>query len=84
MTKHVQNREWGKLKEAVRGRFAEKVEVILGTMDNEEFLVNYFKLLEYVEPKLQRQEVELETSEDLTIKIEYIESNAEIKKDTDS
>jgi hypothetical protein len=76
MSEKAQHKEWMALKEAIMGKYAKKMDVILDTLQDEEFSVQYFKVLEYVIPKLQRQEVELETAEDLTIKVEIIKSKA--------
>ena len=41
----------------VTGRHAKRMNAILEVAEDEDFSVNYFKLLEYVKPKLQRQEL---------------------------
>lgn len=65
-----------KLMDDVKGKHAKRVNAILLTMgeqggDNDAFLLNYFKLLEYSLPKLQRTEVIGET-EDQVITIEHV------------
>jgi hypothetical protein len=46
---------------------------ILATLDDEEFTVAYFKLLEYVRPKLQRSEIIGDADNDLNVNIKIIE-----------
>lgn len=59
------------------GKHAERMNAILATTeDNEEFALNYFKLLEYIQPKLQRTEIETE-EQDVKLTIEYVESTAD-------
>lgn len=60
------------------GQHSDRVNAILATTeDDEEFLLNYFKLLEYVQPKLQRTEVESTSEEDIKLTVEYVESTAD-------
>jgi|TARA_B110000908_G_scaffold35489_1_gene42547 hypothetical protein len=57
----------------VKGKHSKKVNAILltqGEGDEEAFMVNYFKILEYVSPKLQRREI-IEEERDSTITIEH-------------
>ena len=87
MSVRSQAAEWAKLKEALLNRHSKKMNIILDTLQDEEFAVQYFKLLEFVVPKLQRQEVELDTKDDLVLKVEYVKSEADESKgnkDTDS
>ena len=73
-----QNKSWIRLRESVIGKHADRVNAILTeTEDDEEFLLNYFKLLEYVQPKLQRTEIQQESEDEITLKIEYVKSNAD-------
>lgn len=69
------------LKEAMMERHSKKLNAIMDSVDQEEFAVLYFKLLEYVQPKLQRREVELDTAEDLQITVNYIKSLADENKE---
>ena len=70
-----------KLKDAMLDKHSDRVNAILATTeDDEEFLLNFFKLLEYVQPKLQRTEVKHEAEEDLTLKVEYVTSQADKEK----
>ena len=54
---------WGLLREAMEGKHAKRMNAILHTCDDDQFCVNYFKLLEFVKPKMQRAEVITETEE---------------------
>lgn len=60
--------QWGLLKEAIKGKHSKRMNAILHTCDDEQFCVNYFKVLEYVKPKLQRAEV-ISEAEDQVITI---------------
>ena len=66
--------QWDDLSKAVTGQHSKRFNAILSTMDDEEFMSNYLKVLEYVKPKIQRQEIVEETVLDRTIKVEYVES----------
>lgn len=81
MSGKSQHEEWSALKDAMMKRHAKKMNIILDTLEDEEFAVQYFKLLEYVQPKLQRQEVQVDTAEDLVITVEYIKSLADENKE---
>ena len=64
----------------VKGRHSKRMNAILSTLDEEDFAVAYFKILEYATPKLQRQElsgqVEINkvTIEHVSIPIEEIDN----------
>ena len=67
--------DFEKLLEDVKGKHSRRVNAILLTMsgdgeDNEAFLVNFFKVLEYASPKLQRTEV-IEDAKEQVIRIEH-------------
>ena len=66
---------WGLLKEAVEGNHAKRMNAILHTCDDDQFCINYFKLLEYVRPKMQRAEV-VSKGEDQVITIVHVRSEA--------
>ena len=59
---------WGLLKEAMEGKHSKRINAILHTCDDDQFCVNYFLLLEFVQPKLQRVEDSTE-AEDQVITI---------------
>ena len=62
--------EFEKLLEDVKGTHSKRLNAILKTMDDEDFAVNYFKVLEYASPKLQRSEV-IEEAKEQKITIEH-------------
>jgi hypothetical protein len=41
----------------VKGRHSKRMNALLTSLDDEDFSVAYFKVLEYATPKLQRQEL---------------------------
>lgn len=49
--------EFELLIEDVKGRHSKRMNAILSTLDEEDFAIAYFKILEYATPKLQRQEI---------------------------
>lgn len=70
-------KSWNDLEEAIEGTAARKMTALLITMDDDEFVKNYIKLLEFFKPKIQRKEiVELEIL-NRTITYEYIESQSD-------
>jgi|TARA_R100001463_G_scaffold105004_1_gene159527 hypothetical protein len=52
---------------------SKRMNEILATMDDEEFAVAYFKLMEYVKPKLQRAEVIGDKDNSLNVNIKVVE-----------
>lgn len=75
MMKYKTKSQWGLLKEAIEGKHAKRINAILHTCDDKEFCINYFKLLEYVRPKMQRAEV-ISNVEDQVITIVHCYSEA--------
>jgi len=71
--------ELDKLLENMQGVHSKRMNAILSTMEDEDFVVAYFKTLEYSLPKLQRREVAIEATE-TTIVIEHVTSVAEPEK----
>ena len=69
-----QSKNWNKLKDAVMNKHAERLNALLTTAEDEEFALNYFKLLEYIQPKLQRTEIKQESEDEITLKINYVKS----------
>lgn len=57
MTKYKKISQWELLQEAIKGGHSKRLNAILHTCPDDEFCINYFKILEYVKPKLQRAEV---------------------------
>jgi len=68
--------ELDKLLDNMQGVHSKRMNAILSTMEDEDFIVAYFKTLEYSAPKLQRREVSIESNE-TTIIIEHVTSVAE-------
>jgi len=64
----------------MQGVHSKRMNALLHTMEDEDFIVAYFKTLEYSAPKLQRREISVEASETKII-IEHVTSN--IKPDQD-
>lgn len=65
----------------IGGRHSKRLNAILETMDDENFVVTYFKALEYAKPKLQRQEISGKVEID-SITIERVDiSSDEIEND---
>ena len=68
--------EFDKLTDDLTGKHSKKLNAILLTQGEElgsenDFANNYFKLLEYVQPKLQRMEI-LEEEREQVITIEHV------------
>ena len=79
--------EFDRLAKDVTGKHSKRMNAILLTMgeeDEDAFANNYFKLLEYVSPKLQRQEVVKDEVEQ-TITIQHVTiTPEEAKKQNES
>jgi len=74
MSNSKRQTEFEKLLEDVRGKHSKRMNAILLTAsegDEEAFAVNFFKMLEYASPKLQRSEVFSEVKEQ-TITINHV------------
>lgn len=59
-----------KLMQDVKGVHSKRLNAMLVTMDDEDFALNYFKILEYAAPKLQRQEI-VEEEKDFVVTLEH-------------
>lgn len=59
-----------KLMQDVKGVHSKRLNAMLVTMDDEDFAVNYFKILEYASPKLQRQEI-IEEEKEFVVTLEH-------------
>jgi len=79
MAKKERETELEKLLTSMQGVHSKRMNAILSTMEDEDFVVAYFKTLEYSAPKLQRREVAIESTE-TTIIIEHVTSVAESKE----
>jgi hypothetical protein len=75
MAKYKIKSQWGMLKEAMEGEHSKRMNAILHTCDDDQFCVNYFKMLEYVRPKMQRAEV-VSKVEDQVIRIVHVRSGS--------
>jgi len=64
--------EFERMLEDVHQKHSKRMNALLATMDDEDFAVNYFKLLEYASPKLQRSELVGEAREQKLV-IEHVE-----------
>ena len=62
--------EFDKLLDDVRGVHSKRINAMLVTMDDEDFAVNYFKILEYTSPKLQRREI-IEEEKEFVLTLEH-------------
>tara|TARA_R110000803_G_scaffold113406_3_gene181771 strand:- start:1359 stop:1589 length:231 start_codon:yes stop_codon:yes gene_type:complete len=63
--------EWEKLADAVRGKHSKRLNSLLETMDDDEFMVHFPKVMEYAVPKLQRTEI-LEEAKEQVIKVIHV------------
>ena len=81
MAKNKRLSAFDQLIDDLRGKHSKRMNALLTTLDDDEFLIAYNKLLEYAKPKLQRQEIT--ASVDVTeITIERVTiPKDELKKD---
>lgn len=68
--------ELDKLLNSMSGVHSKRMNALLSTLEDEDFIVAYFKTLEYSAPKLQRREISVESKE-TTIIIEHVTSVAD-------
>ena len=68
---------WKKLKEDFEGDLSKVARAHFDQLEYDEFLTNYFKLAEYVVPKLARQELVTDDNNDINININYVKSEAD-------
>lgn len=64
---------WDKLVKDMDDIHADRFNAMLCTCDEEQFAINYTKLLEYTKPKLQRT-VMIDESEPPLIRVEHVKS----------
>ena len=55
-TKTDKRKQWEALHESIAGRHTERFNRVLATLDDEKFMDNYLRILEYFKPRLQRAE----------------------------
>tara|TARA_R110000744_G_scaffold13793_3_gene39879 strand:- start:10649 stop:10891 length:243 start_codon:yes stop_codon:yes gene_type:complete len=72
MAKKKVKSEWNKLIKAVRGDHSKRFNEVLETLPDDEFMVHFPKILEYVIPKLQRVETDKGKEQDTEIKIIHV------------
>jgi len=65
--------DWEKLKSALNGRYAKKFMDLMETLPDREFMRLYPKMLEYVQPKVVRQEARPLGEEQKTINIRILQ-----------
>jgi hypothetical protein len=68
--------ELDKLLVSMQSTHSKRMNALLSTMEDDEFIVAYFKTLEYSAPKLQRREISVESKETKII-IEHVTSVAD-------
>jgi hypothetical protein len=73
----VENAEtsWSKLKGKINSTYADKAMTIMETLPDREYLRMYFKMLEYVNPKVVRKEVLEAEDDDMNIKVVIYQQN---------
>jgi hypothetical protein len=73
----VENAEtsWSKLKGKVNAEYADKAMQIMETLPDREYLRMYFKMLEFVNPKVVRKEVLEGEEDDMNIKVVIYQQN---------
>jgi hypothetical protein len=73
----VENAEtsWSKLKGKVNAEYADKAMTIMEELPDREYLRMYFKMLEYVNPKVVRKEVLEAEDDDMNIKVVIYQQN---------
>jgi hypothetical protein len=86
MSKKTPETGWQKLKNAFLNEQSEKAIAMMDDMDPDEFMVNFFKLAEYVAPKLARVEQVSDEGTEINLNINYVKSEAdeEEQKGTDN
>jgi hypothetical protein len=71
-TTHEKTKAWENLGEFITESGAERVKLILGSCEPEDFIKYYTTLLEYFKPKLARSESKVESKVEGTISINVI------------
>ena len=72
--------ELDKLLNSMNGVHSKRMNALLSTLEDEDFIVAYFKTLEYSAPKLQRREISVESKETKII-IEHVTSVADSEEE---
>jgi hypothetical protein len=71
-TTHEKTKAWENLGEFITESGAERVKLILGSCEPEDFIKYYTTLLEYFKPKLARSESKVESKVEGTLSINVI------------
>ena len=79
MANKERKNELDKLLTSMQTVHSKRMNDLLSTMEDEDFIVAYFKTLEYSAPKLQRREISVESKETKII-IEHVTSVADSEK----
>jgi hypothetical protein len=75
LTEQLKNNQWDLLKQKINGPFAKRAIEEIDALSGREFLKAYFKLLEYVNPKVIRKEVVEGEDENTEIKVTIYQQN---------
>lgn len=73
---------WNKVKEAVNGRFADRLLKIMDDLPDREFVKVHLKLMEYVNPKITRKEIIGDNNNDNEIKVLIVQNQNEPQEKT--
>jgi hypothetical protein len=79
MANKERKNELDKLLTSMQTVHSKRMNALLSTMEDEDFIVAYFKTLEYSAPKLQRREISVESKETKII-IGHVTSVADSEK----
>tara|TARA_R110002126_G_scaffold24495_1_gene85133 strand:+ start:324 stop:563 length:240 start_codon:yes stop_codon:yes gene_type:complete len=79
MANKERKNELDKLLTSMQTVHSKRMNALLSTMEDEDFIVAYFKTLEYSAPKLQRREISVESKETKII-IEHVTSVSDSEK----
>ena len=79
MANKERKNELDKLLTSMQTVHSKRMNALLSTMEDEDFIVAYFKTLEYSAPRLQRREISVESKETKII-IEHVTSVADSEK----
>ena len=75
LTMELANNQWDILKQKINGPFAKRAIEEIDALSGREFLKAYFKLLEYVNPKVIRKEVVEGEEDNKEIKVTIYQQN---------
>lgn len=75
LTEELKDNQWDLLKQKINGPFAKRAIEEIDALSGREFLKAYFKLLEYVNPKVIRKEVVEGEEDNKEIKVTIYQQN---------